>query len=165
MPSRIVEVRDAAATLVETEWAAEFGPLGANDEVIARYTVDIDSSKITGRKVYVFPSTIAGRPIARGDDEKDYTLAFLIVERFTADDGQGDPDEEWVDERVEFAEWLENLLGDPRRDRLLADIGDPNSGLWPEVSEVTTVCDLEELAERRLYVGVVTVTYREQVEA
>jgi hypothetical protein len=157
MAARIAEVRDAAAAKITAAWSP-----ADPDGVVARYRVDIDSATHEGRKVYVFPSATASpEPATRGEDVFDYTLAFMVIERFTAADGMGDPAEAWVDERVAWVEWLWKLLGDARAERLLADEEDPDSGLWPEVAEITTVYDLEELAERKLFVSVVTVTYRE----
>lgn len=155
MAARITEVRNGVVDKITSAW----GPTG-NDAVIGLTRVDIDSKAVAGRKVYVFRSGYSTTPADRGEDQGDYTVAVMVVERYT---GQGDPPETWIDDRVDWCEWLVRLLGDPRGDRLLATAGDPYSGLWPQSAEVTVVHDIEELAEKKLFVSVLSVTYREQV--
>lgn len=153
MAARVTEVRDAAVGRVGDWWA----PV-APDEVVGLSRVDIDSATLTGRKVYVFRSAYARAPATRGEDQGDYTLQVMVVERYA---DPGDPTEPWVDERVDFCDQLVEVLGDARGGRLLADPGDPTSGLWPETAEVAEVHDIEELAERKLFVSIMTVMYRE----
>lgn len=162
MAARITEVRNAVVALINAAWVSRES---IDDQVIGKTRVDIDSEKHKGRKVYVFRSTYTGNPANRDEDENDYTIALMVVERFAAASGMGDPPESWVDARVEWCAWLLNVIGDARGPRLLALTGQPGSGLWPEVAEVTVVHDLEELAERKLFVSVLTATYREQAEA
>jgi hypothetical protein len=155
MAARITEVRDAAADRVR-EWWDPTGP----DEVRGCYRFDYDSRTAAGRKVFVLPVSYTGSPVTRREDADDYALAVVVVERFPAESA-GDPDEAWVDERVEWVEDLLNLLGNARGANLLADPGDPTSGLWPETAEATAVCDLEDLMEKKVFLAVLNVTYRE----
>lgn len=158
MAARIVEVRNAVVARILAAWVGR----GADDNVTGPYRLDIDTKKLKGRQVYVFPSSTTGGPAYRGDDQNDYTLVVLVAEVYT---GKGNPPDAWVDARVEFCEWLnQTVLGDPRAPRLLAVEGVEDSGLWPETAEVTTVYDIEELAEKKLFLSVLGVTYREQVE-
>src|SRR6476620_11258946 len=100
MPARITEVRDAAKAKIE---AWEGWSPGSDDAVVARYSFDVDSKTHTGRKVYIVPSAAdSPESVTRAEDAKDYTLTFMTVEKFKAEDGQGDPPDEWVDERVRF---------------------------------------------------------------
>jgi hypothetical protein len=156
MAARIVEVRNAVVSRVNNAWVVRGGP---DDLVLAPYRFDIDSGKHKGRKVYVFPSAYTGNPATRSEDQNDYSIVVLIVERYT---GAGDPTDVWVDERVEWVEWLLNLLGDVRAERLLSESA--SGGLWPETAETTTVYDVEELSEHKLFVSVIHVTYREHTE-
>jgi len=158
MAARITEVRNAVAAAINAAWVSRES---VNDEVVTLSRVTIDSATHAGRKVYVFRSAYAEVPVTRDEDQGDYTIAVMVVERYA---GQGHPPESWVDARVDWCEWLVNLLGDARGPRLLAVEGQPDSGLWPEVAEVTTVHDLEELTEKKLFVSVLNVTYREHSE-
>ena len=157
MSARIIDVRDALAERINDAWAADMEDA---DEVLTPYRFDIDSATHTGRKVYVFPSTYTGVPATRADDQNDYGLVVIVVERYTL---AGDPPDEWIDERVTWCEWLLGIVGNARGDRLLAT-GD-DDGLWPETAECTTVYDLEELSERKLFVSVITLTLREHAAA
>lgn len=158
MAARITEVRNAVAELIDVLWVARES---ADDEVIARTLFELDSATLAGRKVYVMRSAFTGGPVNRTEDQDDYTIALMVVERYA---GQGPPPEEWIDERVEWCEWLLRQLGNPRGDRLLAEPGEPDSGLWPEVAEVAEVHDVDELTTRKLFASLLTLTYREQVE-
>lgn len=156
--ARIVEIGDAVVTLVGNEWVTRGGP---DDAVSAPFEFELDTAKLAGRQVWVFPSAYSGGPATRGDDQNDYTIVVTVAELYTA---AGPIDPLWVRARIAWCEWLLNLLGDPRAGRLLADADDPDTGLWPQEAEATTVYDLEELSERRLFFSVLTVHYREQVE-
>lgn len=154
MAARITEVRDAVAERVRSWW----GPTGA-DEVVALYRVQIDADELVGRKVYVIPTTFAGVPADRGEDQDDYTFAVIVAEKYPSESA-GDPAEAWVDERVAWCErLLQGVLGSARGTRILA--ASATGGLWPEAAELTAVYDVEELAERKLFLSVLTVTYRE----
>lgn len=156
MAARIVEVRGAAVARVNDAWTDR---ASVDDAVSGPWRLDIDVAKHKGRKVYVFPSSYTGGPATRAEDQNDYTLAVVVAEVYR---GGGDPPDDWIDARALFVEWLANtVLGDPRAGRLLAVEGDPDSGLWPESAEVTTVYDLEELTQKKLFFSVLTITYRE----
>lgn len=157
MAARSKEVRDAIVARILAWWTDR----GADDAVSGLYRVDITAESLTGRKIQVFPLRTAGELVNRLEDANDYAFAVWIVERYT---GEGDPTEEWIDERVEWVELLWKELGNPRGERLLADPGEPDSGLWPDVAEITTVYDHDELVEGKLFASVVTVVYREHTE-
>lgn len=155
--ARLKEVRDAAVAKILAAWTDR----GASDAVTGVYRIDLDAATVTGRKVFVFPVSVAGRQVDRTEDENDYALGVWVVERY---EPQGDPPDAWLDARLAWVEWLWKTLGNPRGARLLADPGDPNSGLWPAVAEITAAYDHDELAEGKLFASVLTVIYREHVE-
>lgn len=154
--ARIIQARDALKEKIDTLWPVETRESQTDDEVLTPWAFRIEAEKVVGRKVFVFPSAYTNELATRVSDRDDYTFVILVVERYRE---QGDPPDEWTDERVEFCEWLLNTVGDARGQRLLAT--NHLDGLWPETSEVTTVFDLEELTERKLFMSVLTITYRE----
>ena len=156
MAARIVEVRDAVVERVAAWW----GP-SAPDEVLGPAEFDLDTSKMLGRQVRVFPSTYTGGPVDRSGDQNDYTVVIAVTEVFR---DAGEVPAAWVDELVAWSERLLNAVGSVRAERLLAT-GEAGSGLWPETAECTTVYDLEELTERKLFLSVLTIMYREHVGA
>lgn len=158
MPNaRIVEVRNAVVERIGNAWVSRSS---IDDAVTGPWRLDLETKKLKGRQVYVFPSTYTGGPANRLEDQNDYTVVILVAEVYRE---PGDVPDVWLDERALFCEWLANeVLGDPRTERLLAVDGDSTSGLWPESAEVTTVYDIEELAERKLFLSVLTIMYREQ---
>lgn len=172
--ARVNEVRDAIKARIDSAWVtfadAQVTPPAdwqraresEQDEVVVASRWEIRASKLKGRKVYVVRDAVADQPATRGDDEKDFRFAFVVAERYA---GSDDPPEEWLDARVEFCEWLLNILGNARNPRLLADPDDPNSGLWPQEAGITTVLDVEELDERKLFASYLSVTFREQAES
>lgn len=153
----ITAVRDAVVALVEGQWDRD----NPDDEVIGRSYPDIDTAKLTGRKVYVLRAAEAGVPADRGEDQNDYAFIVLVAEKFP---DAGDAPEEWIDERVAWCEWLLRVLGDPRTVRLLAAVGEPTSGLWPEEAEIAVVIDVQEISQRKLFLSQINVTYRGQEE-
>ncbi|HYH69216.1 MAG TPA: hypothetical protein VD866_31270 [Urbifossiella sp.] len=167
--ARITQVRDALAAFIDAAWdeavVAEALPARATaDEVIAKYRLDfsLDSSKpltFEGRKVCVFVGTYQGIPADRGEGANDYTLTVWVLELYrdpAALPGapQGAPPDEWLDERLYFAEWLWKRAGNPRTVELLGS-------LWPqEVGEVVAL-DPDRLAEQKLFISQFTITFRE----
>lgn len=157
--SRILPVRDALRDTINEWWEERDDP--ENDEVLCPWKFPIQTAGIAGRKVVIFPSAYAGVPVTRAEDQDDYSHTILVVERYRE---QGDPPNEWIDERVNFCEGLLERVGNPRLPRLLPAEGEPNSGLWPQVAEMQTICDAEELHERKMFFAVLNVTYREHAE-
>lgn len=168
----ITAVKDALVARIDANWvtlaAAQLTPPAADqrarqsdqDEVIGRARFDLDAGSLRGRKIVVFRGGRADEPASRSEDQYDYLLALWVVERYT---DPGDPSEEWIDERVEWCEWLLTLIGSPRRPPLLADANNPNAGLWPQVAAIEEVYDEQELSENKLFLATLSVTYREQV--
>jgi hypothetical protein len=156
--ARIVEVCDAVVTKVGNWWVSREN---AEDDVTAPFDFDLDTAVLAGRQVWVFPSTYTGDPVTRGEDLNDYTVVITVAEMFAS---EGAITTTWVRARIAWCETLLTLLGDARGERLLAVEGEPDSGLWPQTAEATTVYDLEELADRRLFLAVLTITYRESAE-
>lgn len=132
------------------------------DLVTGAGRIDEDIAQSVGRKVYVFRSARVDETADRGEDQHDYVLVIWVLERFT---DAGDPPEEWIDARVSWVESLFEFLGDARAERLLAAEGEPESGLWNQAADLTTVYDVEDLTELKAFSAVITVTYREQTEA
>lgn len=153
MAARITEVRDAVYDLVDNAWVSRSGP---DDLVVKASRLDIRARDHAGRKVYVFRSAVLGVPVSREHDQDDYEIGLLVVEKPT---DAGDPDEAWVDQRVEFCQWLLDTVGNAREVRLLP--ASASGGLWPQAAQIDVVCDVEELSERKLFVSLLTVTYRE----
>jgi hypothetical protein len=156
--ARIVDVCDAIVTKVDNWWVSREN---AEDAVSAPFDFDLDTAVLAGRQVWAFPSTYTGEPITRGEDHNDYTVVLTVAEVYPT---EGVIPASWVRARIAWCETLLTLLGDARGERLLAVDGDPDSGLWPQSAEMTTVYDLEELADRRLFLAVLTITYRESAE-
>lgn len=115
---------------------------GADDGAERRYFVRIadvtdPQFKLTGRKVYVFPTGYDSGAVTRGEDEYLHTVGVLVVERYP---DAGDPPTEWTDERVDFVfekvvqgfDWSHD--GPPSWNRFLVTL-----------SANVQVCDLEKL--------------------
>ena len=154
LSARITEVRDGVAERISASWVERDS---LDDEVAAVTRLDLPDN-LTGRKVYVRRFTYTGQPAVRADDLNSYTVQVVVAEKYQS---AGDPPEVWVDERVGFVDWLVTLLGNARGPRLLGNEFDPNVGLWPELVEVTTVHDADELATKKLFLSSILLTFRE----
>lgn len=156
--ARITEVCDGVVALVEDWW----GPTSP-DDVSAPVEFDLDTAKLDGRKVWVFPASYAGAPVNRGEDQGDYSLTITVAELYP---DAGAIDKAWFRERVKFCEDLLAAITNVRGPNLLSDEADPDrTGLWAQESGVTTVYDVELLTERKLFLSVLNVTYREHADA
>jgi hypothetical protein len=151
-PGRVRVVRDALIASVRQWWAPT-----APDEVVAKWWYDVYATGLAGRKVLFVPEAYSGFPVSRGEDGGDYSYQVWVVERY---EGQGDPPDEWIDARLDFASALNDYLGDFRRVPYL-----PSLPLcYPAECDVTTVVDLVDLYQNKLFVSVVTVLLREDGE-
>lgn len=148
--ARTIEVRDGLKDRIDELWPV-VDRASADDLVLTPWTFRIEADKHKGRKVYIFPSAYLTEIASRSSDRGDYIYVLIVVERYRE---AGVPPDEWIDERVNFCEWLINNIGDARGPKLL-------DSLWPETSGVSVVFDLEELTEKKLFVSVLNVTYRE----
>lgn len=153
MAARIREIRDSLLALIRAKW----GPSGA-DEVIGSYTFDVYTSNLKGRKVLVFPESSAGSPATREEDTNDYGYQVWVVERYA---DQGPPPDGWVDARVDFVSQLEDWLGNPRKVPYLDD----QPGVYPQEAGVSTVYDVVDLIEHKLFVSVLALVLREDAPA
>lgn len=152
----LTAVKNAVVALIEANWT----PDDPDSGVVNESYPDINADKFKGRKVYVLRAARADELATREDDQNDYALALFVVEKYP---DAGKADEEWIDERIAWSEWLLKLVGDVRTVRLLQDPAEPFSGLWPELAELAVALDVEEIKERKLYVSQINVTYREQI--
>ncbi len=154
MGARVVEVRNGLREKIDAYWTVRSDE--DNDEVIGRWLFDIASETLLGRKVIIVPVSYLTGVANRTEDRGDYQLVVVVVERYTE---QGPATDEWVDDRVMWCELLMTHITDPRAAKLLAT--NDEDGLWPDVSDVL-VYDVEELTQRKLFLSVITVTFREE---
>lgn len=152
MAARVVQLRNAMAAMIEAAWSPT-----PPDEVIPTFRYDVYTESIHGRKVIVFPEAYSGSPETRGGDSTDYGYQVWIVRRY---EEQGDPPDEWVAAELEFVESVANLF-DPRTLLLGADPESGRSGAYPQEADVTTVYDVVDLIEQKLFISVITVLLRE----
>lgn len=149
MSARITELRDALLALVEAHWSP-----AAPDEVVGDYQYDVMAADLTGRKVLVFADTADSFLSARAADGNDFGFQVWVVERFT---DPGRPTRAWVDERVAFLSDLFDLLKEPRRLPYLPAA----PAVYPQEAAISTVYDIVELVENKLFVGTINLTLRE----
>ncbi len=152
MAARTTEARDAIVSLIAGWWTPT-----APDAVLAPWRFELRMKSHAGRKVYVLPSEYATENVTRAQEQGDYGYAVLVAERYTPAD---DPPDAWVDERVAWVEGLYGLLSASDL-RLLADPGEPCSGLWPDRVEVSTVLDYPALTQGKLFLSEIRATFRE----
>ncbi len=103
--AKIVDLCDQLVSTIATEW----GSKGKDDLVERTYLARIGETELDsflGRRVYVFPGTYDNNPLTRGQDQWQYTVDVLIIERCerVADMDEGDPLNRWLDERLLFVE-------------------------------------------------------------
>lgn len=147
MSTRINDLCDSLVTAIRDTWF----PISP-DLVSREYEVDLDSATFLGRRVYVFPDLYATpEPASRSEDYEDLTVQILVAER-CADVGAVSKD--WLDSRVQWVQdvivgYLDRVRSEP------AILGDH----WPQSREVE-VYDRESLVERKLFLSVVSITFR-----
>jgi hypothetical protein len=151
-PTRINAIRRAVVALLESKWNPT-----APSEVLESFTYDVRTESFTGRKVLVFPDGYAARPLDRSEDENDYGFQIWIAEKYTAQ-AAAIPDD-WVAERIAFAVQVSQWF-DARVVPLMPTCPDAR----PVEAEVTTVYDVVDLIEHRLFVAVVRVVILEEAE-
>lgn len=152
MSARTTEARDALVALIAGWWAPT-----APDAVLAPWRFELKARSHAGRRVYVLPADYARENVTRAQEQGDYGYAVLVAERYAT---AGDPPDAWVDERVAWVESLYGLLSASDL-RLLADPGEPYSGLWPDRVEVATVLDYPALTQGKLFLSEIRATFRE----
>jgi len=120
---------------------------------------DDANTKLTGRKVFIFPTAYATAGATRGENEYTHRVSVLTVERFPAAT-PGDPTTAWVDDRVDFVHTYVVKGFDYSED------GPPsfNRKLLTLSAEVAEVCDPEKLVTgNRLFYCLVDLVFSELV--
>lgn len=146
----ITAVKDALVARIDAAW----GP-PAGSEVSGKGRIDFDAGTLTGRRVVVFRAGRQDAPVTREADQYDYAFAVWVVERYA---DQGDPPEDWIDERVAWVEWLLTVIGSPRD-----PAGNPLPGMWPQEAAIEELYDVDDLTEHKVFSSLLRVTYREEV--
>ncbi len=150
--SRVIEICEAVAGGIFSRWSPS-----APDAVQRVYESEIITEPtapnvITGRQVYVFPTSYVTAELAtRGTNRLEHVVTVVLAELYTT---AGPVTNAWLDERLLWAEqtvW--HPLDDPRQPAILA-------GVWPQRAEVIPY-DIEELVQRKLWLSWVTATLRE----
>lgn len=154
--ARIDEVCDAVVELIDDNWNPS-----DPDEVSAPDELEIDTKSLSGRHVYVFATAYGGNPATRGQDSNDYEVTVIVAEKY-GDSGR--PTQAWRRYLTRWCEWLLGIIANDRGARLLADEGDPDSGLWVEEAETSVVFDVEELTTKKLFLSVMKIRYREHAD-
>lgn len=150
--AKIIEVCDALVTQIGTAWSPT-APNAVERVYLAPIGVQ-ELSSLTGRKVYVFPALKSDEPATRGEDLKSYTIAIVIVERYT---DAGMPTRAWMDALVYFVEnTIEGAIDFDGRTLLSIN----SRELWTQALE-TSIYDLEMLNEKNLFYSEIEVTMQE----
>lgn len=164
--ARIDEVVDAVVAKIAAAWnSSSPDAVEAADEI--EFQTDAQHPDcIKGRQVRVRADSYDNpEPAARGYDWNQYTVEICVARLFRTADADGLSLKEWV--RAE-RRWVEQnvygLLTNPRSTPLLPDSS--SGGLVPWApSGVEEPCDEDELRDRRLFLSVVRVTFREDAAA
>lgn len=73
---------------------------GAERAYFKRFGTSQDPvANLKGRRVVIFPAGYDNGPADRGEDEYEHRVTVQVLEPF---EGEGDPDVDWVDARVDF---------------------------------------------------------------
>lgn len=134
---------------------------GLDLTITGAWQVTDDLAKMTGRKVYILPINYNPvDPVSRDDKNTfDVGLSILTIERY---EEQGDPPNEWVDERVYWnQEKIFNPLCNTRNPLKVevAYIDNTVTEYWSQSVAVTEVCNLIHL-QRKVFWSETEVTLR-----
>ncbi len=150
--ARVIDICEAVANGIYSRW----GPV-APDGVQRVYESEIITEPtapnvITGRQVYVFPTSYVTAELAtRGANRLEHVVTVVLAELYTS---AGAVPVAWLDARLLWAEQMVwHPLDDPRQPAIL-------TGVWPQRAEVIPY-DIEELVQRKLWLSWVTATLRE----
>lgn len=147
MAARVLQVCDAVVEAIEALWSP-----AAPDSVSRAYLARHQLRGLEGRQVTVHPAGYAWPALGtRGEDYRDCKVLIAVAERYTA---AGDVTDAWLDDRVEWVQSIYDDLDDPRTSNLLG-------AFWPEESAITVVFDPDELEQRKLFLSVIEMTFRE----
>jgi len=160
MAARIMELADAGVVLLGNRFPF-IAPDKAQRAWVPTLAVGPKGKFLPGRQVYFCPAGYGQAGVLDGStDLYEYRFEIVVVEQWPQA-GSGTPPTEWVDERVEYLESLENLFGDVR------SYGD-NAGelylfgtAYPETCTITELCDPDYLRQFSAYVGVIELALRE----
>jgi hypothetical protein len=146
MPARSVEITTAIAALLTTELDGE--------ATVTRTDIPIvELESLTGRQVLVMDLSEAdGGPATRDKDYRLYTVAIIVLERYT---GNGLPGQGWIDDRKEWTvDSVFDLLNDPREPIL--------PGVYAFESPVVNIkADPEILLESHVFYSEIHLVFRE----
>jgi len=162
--ARIDEVVDAVVAVIAADWSPS-APDSVSAEDAPEFNTDPDEGEVmSGRQVRVLPDSYDSPDAAsRAQDVNDYTVVVVVAELYP---DAGPVPAAWVRER---RRWVQDVLFAPLtnpRTRLLAVPGEPGSGLWSVApSAVETVYDVDELRERKVFLSVLRLTFREHADA
>ena len=152
--ARILDLADAAVTLIGRAWATADPPRAPPSAVQRVYAPPIPltgdaQDPLAGRQVYVFPGPYDASQVTRDEQFRRFTLQVLTVERFT---GDGDPPNTWVDDRVTFVEQgVFNLLANRELKLVGEATPDPD-----EPSTIDLLYDRPELIQQKTFWSVCT---------
>lgn len=149
---------DDLVSALETAW----GPSGSDGVERAYFKrlgdPDDADTKITGRRVYVFPTGYDSANADRSENDYQHRVSVLVAERYA--EAAGDPPRDWVDDRVDFVHrYVVQGLD-------FSTNGPPswNPKLLTLSAEVAAIVDLEKLVTgNRLFYCLINLVFSELV--
>jgi hypothetical protein len=150
MPARINRVIDAVVQFVAGQWVPS-----TPDSVERQYLAPFELEKMTGRRVVFFPARYLNNPADRESDEFVYSVAAVVAEKYSA---AGEPTRDWVDERVEFVDQLNDWL-DLSREPL--EFGAANGRRLITQSASVEVYDADLLNTKKIFWSELALEFRE----
>ena len=159
MPSRMAQVRDAAAGVIRAAWNPS-----APDAVSGVWVRDVrlDPEKadvLAGRQVYVVAGGLEQPEVVDRDAQlQRYTVGVLVCERYT--DAAGDVPDDWTDARVGF---VEQCVFGPLADPALALLGGAVRTAWDAPQAIDLPCDRDMIRSKRCFWSVCTFSFQEVV--
>ena len=153
MASNILTVCDALVTAIDAAWTTKTADSGSvSREYIAPLSTS-ELSSLTGRKVYVIPGDYVNNPATRKEDQWEYRIGVLVVERYAS---AGLPSNSWMDTRVDF---VENIVANAC-DYSHSLLSVSNREVWTESLETQTY-NLDLLNESNLFWSETSLVLRE----
>lgn len=162
MAARILEACDAAAALIEAGWPDRGDADGAARVYAPPVGLTADAeTRLTGRRVFVFPGPYTAEQLDRESQWRRYTVRVLAVEQYAGDlaDDAGPP-REWVDERVT---WFADTVFDPLANQSLVLVGE----MIPAPDEqavIDVLYDADFLLQHKAFWSVATFVFAEPTD-